>query len=261
MSFGPAPSQADVAALNLPEAVAPLGFSISPGRLCQVLAIATVCLTVLGSAVQVFKYSLGHDYLLGLRPLFDLSSDISVPSWYASVTLLLCALLLAIIFKAKRRDKDRFALHWGVISLIFLYLSIDEAARVHETIGATLRLKFTGSTHGLLHYTWVIYGAAFVVVVAAFYIEFLAHLPAKTRQLFILAGFIYVSGALGMDMVNGRYADFHGSQNLTYQAMTVVEEFLEMTGIIIFVYAIMSYMVSQVRAVTLCIEADASGKS
>jgi hypothetical protein len=254
-----APSRPYPAPLTLSEVVIPAEFSISPRTFCQILVIAVLCLTLAGSALQFFKYILGHDYVLGLLPLFDLGADISIPSWYASATLLLCSILLAIIFHVKRRDKDQFSLHWGVLSLIFLYLSVDEAARIHETIGDTLRLKFTGTTHGLVHFTWVIYGAAFVLVVGASYIKFLAHLPVKVRRLFIFAGFIYVGGALGMDMVNGRYADLYGSQNFTYEMMTVAEECLEMTGIVIFIYALMSYMVSQVRAVTVRIDEGNSG--
>jgi hypothetical protein len=76
-------------------------------------------------------------------------------------------------------------------------------------------------------------------------------------RLFILAGTIYVGGALGMEMVNARYADLYGFKNLTYQLMTAVEEFLEMSGIAIFIYALMSYVAtqsSQMKTVTVQIE-------
>lgn len=236
------------------EVVAPTKFSVSPEKCCQVLAIAVLCFTFAGSVIQFFKYVLAHDYLLGLFPLFNLNSEISIPAWYSSVTLLLCSLLLAVIFFAKRKNEDRFALHWAVLSLIFLYLSMDEGAHIHETIGTTLNLRLTGITHGFIHYTWVIYGIALVVIVASGYLKFLAHLPRKTSSLFILAGFIYVAGALGMEMVNGRYFELHGSQNFRYQMMTVAEEFLEMAGIVIFIYALLSYIGSQVRTVSIDIE-------
>jgi hypothetical protein len=234
--------------------VAPTEFSVTARKCCKVLVIAVLCLTLAGSAVQFFKYILGHDYLLGLYPLFNLNSDISIPAWFASVTLLLCSILLAVIFIAKRSIAESFALHWAVLSLIFLYLSIDEGARIHETIGTTLSLRFTGITHGFLHFTWVIYGTVFVLIVAAFSLKFLAHLPVETVRLFILAGLTYVGGALLMEMINARYAELHGGQNFTYQMMTVVEEFLEMSGIVIFIYALLLYIGSQVRTVYIHIE-------
>jgi hypothetical protein len=228
----------------------------TPRKFGQVLVIAVLSLALIGSAVQFSTYILGHSYLLGLVPLFDLGTDSSVPTWYASITLLICSLLLAIISMAKREDNDPFTLHWEALSFIFLYLSIDEVARIHEVIGDTL-WKFTGPTHGLLYFTWVIYGLAFILILIPAYINFLRHLPIKTMRLFILAGTIYVGGALGMEMVNARYADLYGFKNLTYQLMTAVEEFLEMSGIAIFIYALMSYVAtqsSQMKTVTVQIE-------
>jgi hypothetical protein len=162
----------------------------------------------------------------------------------------------------KWEDKDRFALHWGALSLIFLLLSVDEVARIHETIGDTLKLKFTGEIHGLLYYPWVIIGGAFVLIVAAAYIKFLRNLPTKTMSLFILCGVIYVGGALGMEMINAQYADLYGTGNLTHQMMTAVEEFLEMIAIALFIYALMSYIATQspqMRAVRIQIEEKGTG--
>jgi hypothetical protein len=229
-------------------------------KFAKVLVISLLALTIIGIAVQLSKYLLGHSYLLGLVPLFDLGTDSSVPTWYASITLLICSILLGIISMDKRKNKDRFTVHWAVLSFIFLYLSIDEVARIHEVIGDTLG-RFTGRTHGLFFFAWVIYGMAFVLVLVPPYVKFLWHLPRKTMTLFILAGTIYVGGALGMEMINARYADFHGFRNLTYQLMTALEEFLEMSGIAIFIYALMSYIAGQspqLKIVNIRIEEDDS---
>lgn len=210
--------------------------------------------TLAGSAVHLIKEYLGHDYLLGLSLLFNLNSELSIPAWYSSVMLLFCSLLLGIIFIAKRKNAQRFALHWAVLSLIFLYLSIDEAAVIHEIIGTTLTLKVTGATHGFIRHAWVLYGIPFVLIVTAAYLKFLLHLPRKTLRLFVLAGVTYVGGALITEMITARYADLHGSQNLAYQMMTVAEEFLEMIGVVIFIYALLSYIASQVRSVSINFE-------
>lgn len=234
--------------------VSPTEFSVDPRKCRLALAIAVTFFTLAGSGVQFSRHILGHDYLLGLFPLFNLNSEISIPTWYASMTLLLCSMLLALIFIAKRRNGEPFALHWAVLSLVFLYLSIDEGADIHATIGNTLSLRVTGITHGFLRYTWVLYGIAFVFIVLASSIRFLTRLPRETGRLFILAGLTYVGGALLMEMINGRYADLHGSQNLTYQMMSVAEESLEMSGVAIFIYALLSYIASHIRTVSLHVE-------
>jgi hypothetical protein len=215
------------------------------------LVVAALFLMLMGIIVQLCKYVLGHDYLFGLMPLFSLTTDISIPTWYSSFSLLLCAILIAIISVAKKRSKDGFAFHWQAMSLIFLFLSLDETARIHETIGETLKFYVTGKTHGLLRYTWVIFGMAFVAAFVGAYLKFLFHLPARVRWMFILAGAVYVGGALGMDMLNGRYHELHGDQNLTYQMMTVLEESMEMAGILIFIRTLILYLLENAGSVSL----------
>jgi len=232
---------------------------LTPGKTFKVLVVSVLVLTVLGTAVQLCKYILGHDFLFGLTPLFDLSTDSSIPTWYSSATLLISAILLAIISIGKKEEKDQLAVYWGVLAVIFLYLSIDEVGRIHENIGQMIKVKFTGEAHGFVHYPWVIYGAALVLVVAVGYINFLRRIPFKTMLLMVISGAVYVGGALGMEMINARYDDLHGSQNLTYQMMTVFEEFLEMSGIAIFIYTLMSYIATQsshLRAATIQIEKE-----
>lgn len=226
---------------------------ISLKKVSQVLVLVVLCLTLANIIGQFTKYILGHGYLLGFVQLFDLGTDSFIPTWYASTTLLLCSILLAMITYVKRREADRFALHWGILSLIFLFLSIDEVALIHETIGDTIKRKLSANLYGFFYYTWVIPGAAFILIFAAAYLKFLIYLPAKTRQLFIFAGLIYIGGALGLEMVNARHDELYGNNNLTYKLMTTAEEFFEMIGIVIFIHALMSYMVSQVEKVVISI--------
>jgi len=83
------------------------------------------------------------------------------------------------------------------------------------------------------------------------YLPFLAHLPTKTRWLFITAGALYAGGALGMEMVAGFYRSLYWEKDALYVMQTIVEEFLEMTGIVVFVYALMSYISLYVKDVRI----------
>jgi hypothetical protein len=56
-----------------------------------------------------------------------------------------------------------------------------------------------------------------------------------------VAGSLYVVGALGMEMLGGKVADLHDSSTLTYAAIVTTEEFFEMLGSAIFLYALMVY--------------------
>jgi hypothetical protein len=57
-----------------------------------------------------------------------------------------------------------------------------------------------------------------------------------------LAAVLYIGGAVGFELVGGYYAELHGEKNLTFNLIATVEETLEMTGIVLFNYALLRYM-------------------
>lgn len=95
---------------------------------------------------------------------------------------------------------------------------------------------------------------ALVLIFVLAYLRFLAALPARTRNLFLLAGAIYVAGALGVEMIGGRHAFVFGRYNFAYTMIATLEEFLEMLGILLFVQALLSYMQVHVKEVQFRID-------
>ena len=223
--------------------------AISPRRVTRVLTLVVLCLTFASIAAQFSLYYLGYDDPFEFVSLFDVDSESNIPTWYASSTLLLCSILLASIAYAKKIDSDRYFLHWGGLSIIFLFLSMDEAASIHELAIEPLRSALNAG--GFLYYTWVVPGAAFVLIFVLVYLRFLADLPVKTRRLFLVAGIVYVGGALGVELVGGRYADLYGEENFMYALIVTVEEFLEMAGVVVFIFALLSYMSSHLKDVQI----------
>lgn len=73
------------------------------------------------------------------------------------------------------------------------------------------------------------------------FLGFLSHLPRDTRRRFVLAGSLYVSGALVMELPLGYWTDIAGSHNLTYALIDWVEESLEIAGLSIFAYSLVRY--------------------
>ena len=186
---------------------------------------------------------------MGLYALLHVGTDVSIPTWYSSFALLLCAFLLLIIGKAKNSVRALYSRHWTALGWIFLALSVDEVAGIHETIGRNVRSVVTLS--GVLNYHWVVVGIPFVLVLAVAYLRFLFHLPVKTRNLFVISAVLFVAGALGMEMYNARYDYLHGFDNLHYWTMTGFEEFLEKLGVVVFIYTLLDYMEAHVPLVEL----------
>jgi hypothetical protein len=100
----------------------------------------------------------------------------------------------------------------------------------------------TFHTSGLLYDAWVIpYGIA-MVIAGIIFIPFLIRLPRKTMILLVIAGAIYVSGAVGVEMIQGDYEEIHGTQNIIYSVSVVIEESMEMFGIALFIFALLKYI-------------------
>ena len=215
---------------------------VSPKRTRLVLTLVAVGLTLASISGQFSKHLLGHGHLFGLVRLFNLDDEGNIPTWYASSLLLLCSILLVTIACTKKREGDRYLLHWKALALIFLMLSLDETAQIHESPNRALRVALNSG--GVLYNPWVIFGSAFVLLLVVAYWRFLSDLPSPTRRLFLTAGFLYVGGALGVEIVSGWYMALYGRENMTYAMIATVEELLEMLGTVTFIYALMSYMSS-----------------
>ncbi len=140
----------------------------APLLLVRPAAIARVLFTWIGTLValslvgQYAKYVLGHDTLKGFVPLFYVDLESSVPTWYSSVALLLAAGLCALIARHHTVARRAYRRHWTALAALFVLLSLDEIAMLHEYPIDPLRDAL--GTTGPLYYAWVIPGVAAVAL-------------------------------------------------------------------------------------------------
>lgn len=163
----------------------------------------------------------------------------------STINLLLSAALLALIAGASRADQDGRARQWRILAWIFLGLSIDEVAMIHELIGehAVPMLIDTGRlTSSFFHYHWVVAGIAAVLIVGISFLPLLFSLPIRTRLLFILAAGLFVGGGLGVEMISAHFDSGPEKRVTAYAISTAIEELLEMVGIAVFNYALADYL-------------------
>jgi hypothetical protein len=228
--------------------------SIAPRTPIRVLFACMALLIVLGLAGQISRFYLGHDFLYGLLPKFDFDTENTVPAWFSTICLFLCALTLSAIAHAERARKGMGA-YWFWLAALFVVLSLDEAASFHELLYPLLRKRFHPT--GFFYYGWVIPGAIFAIAVFIACCRFLRRLPAPSCRRFVVAGAIFCSGSLGMEMVGGRYYSLHGV-DFTYAWMSILEESLEMTGEILLLRALLAYLAAHVKSVTISLQPDSS---
>ncbi len=86
------------------------------------------------------------------------------------------------------------------------------------------------------------------------YLKFLIGLPKRIMVLFVVSGLIFVSGAIGFELLGGRHAELYGTSDLVYTIYYTCEELLEMLGIATFIYTLLSYITSQFTFLTLTIK-------
>jgi hypothetical protein len=241
-------------------------------KIVWAMIIAVLIITLVSFAARVAMYMWGVEgYLQPLR-IFDVGEERSIPTWFESIQFLLCSMLLAVIAVAKKRRSDRYSLHWGVLSVILLLLSLDEVASIHEAIGQqseNLLHSVTGLTPGgAIKFFWVVPGAILALIVLLAYLRFLADLPRSTRRSFLFAGALFVLGALGLEMLSAQVSSSsEGIANLFGSAIpkimiglqTCVEEMFEMLGLTAFVYALLAYISSYAEDISVRVRIDKTG--
>lgn len=199
----------------------------------RLLVAMTATVIGLGVFQEVYTRHFGEETLLRGMPQIALDGEMNVGAWYTSSLMVASALVLFLTGRAVRDvSGGRGALPWYCLAVIFVGLSIDEAASFHEILGTPLRNAL--GTGGLLYYAWVIPGAIFALTVAIAYIPFLLALPRRIAAGFVVAGAIFVGGAIGLELFEGYLADNGAVDSAAYMALVIVEEGMEMTGIALF---------------------------
>jgi uncharacterized BrkB/YihY/UPF0761 family membrane protein len=131
-------------------------------------------------------------------------------------------------------------LHWLGLSFVFVFLALDEMIQIHEQFTAPIRNLF--NLTGVLYYAWFIPYVFVLIILAIAYFKFMMRLPKHILKLFILAGFLFVFGAVIIEAMSGLYYEKYGVYSHTYYLMVTFEELLEMSGSVIFLYALLHYI-------------------
>ena len=205
---------------------------LAPHKLRRWLLATAGVLTALGVGAEVVFYTQDARTLEPLVEFLSLSYERNLPTWYASGLLLACAFLLSGIARAATLARAPGRHHWWALAGAFTYISLDESVGLHEHLGGLLSLG------GVLFFTWVVPAAVIVVLVGLAFLPFLARLPSRRRWQFILAGVVYVGGALAMELPLGWWTEQHGNDNLVYALIDHVEEALELVGASLFLAAL-----------------------
>ena len=184
-----------------------------------------------------------------LVKFFYVELELNAPAFFSMLLLLFASLLLAVITVFKKKHAAPFVLEWSILSFGFLYMAFDEIVAIHERLIEPMRSILGETNLGIFYFAWVVPAIALILILAVFFLRFLLNLPMKTRLLFLIAAALYLGGAVGLELIEGKYAETYGKENLIYIVLTTLEESLEMIGTIVFIWGLLGYIADTYRRV------------
>lgn len=213
----------------------------SPKKVAWVLVGAILVLATLSVTGHGLQYVYGTDRYVEFVRLFNISGEGNVAAWFSSALLLLCGVLaFAIATFQGWFGKRRYLRHWQALSLVFLYISLDETAQIHEA--AFRRLPELFGAEDLLDFAWVLFALLLFLAFALAYARFVLDLPAEIRRYVILAAALYLTGALGLELVSAYVIRFWPDEIIVRGALATGEDLFEMLGVVSLLYAWMAYL-------------------
>ncbi|HNB52656.1 MAG TPA: hypothetical protein PK530_11965 [Anaerolineales bacterium] len=213
---------------------------ITPAKVAILLAGIALFLILTSSMLDVIEALTWEQKFWGFRVKFDLDQEANVPTYFSTLNLFLAAGLFTLIGLLKPKTKGSFSTHWLGLGLIFFFLSIDETSVLHEKFILIFKTLF--HPQGIFFFGWVILAIPFVALTALAYLRFFLHLPNKYKIMIFVSILIYLSGAVGMEMVGGWYAEHYGEARDFYNVLTTLEETLEPIGMISLIYTLLLYV-------------------
>ena len=194
-------------------------------------SLALQAIVLVGDIVLNYLDVFDH---ISIRRIFNIAREESFPTWFASSQALAVSLTAAGLWRMTRRRG------WAWVSAFFLYVSIDDAAEVHERVSTALSDTFP--TLPLLSdypsFSWHLLIAPILAAGLLAVAAFLWRVdPSGRTKALVIAGLAAFAVSQGIDVLEGVDGLFEGwASDLGVADYTVghgfrtVEEMLEMLG-------------------------------
>lgn len=180
----------------------------------------------------------------------NLVGEFNIPATYNALLLLLVSLVLWWIGRLSAGQTYPPARVWTVLSGLAFYLTLDEYFTLHERLIGPLRRLL--HLNGYLYYAWVVPYGLLALLLAISLGRFLLRLPSRTRNGMVLAGIVYVTGALGLEMLEAKIASLGDSAvmvvghlqsaQLAMTELIALEEFMEMSALVLLIATLLHYV-------------------
>jgi hypothetical protein len=226
---------------------------LSPRKICLLLVYCMLGLLVAHISAIVIHDS--FDKHITLRKMllqhFSFDREGNFPTFFSALLLLISSLICFYIsFSDKSEKLAKKSRYWYSLGFIFLFLCLDEAVQIHEQLMIVMDYLIPNRA-SIFSSAWTIPYFVIFSVVGLYFLRFLFSLPVPVRNLLLLSGAIFVSGAMGVEFLEGYVNLKYGSFHFFTHAVYTLQELMEMSGIILFIYTLLTYVSRHKKKVVL----------
>jgi len=210
---------------------------LQPIYIIRFLSIVSILLIILNSIMLVIYFYIDNPDTFDFIQMVDLDQEANLPTLFSSILFMISALLFYLLSKKSQIEHQNQGIYWIGLSIVFIFLGFDESATIHETIGDWTE-QFVG-TVGYLHYPWVISYSILIGILGLLYFQFFIKMEHKIFWSFMQAALIFLSGAIGFELLGAKEASLHSSETMLYCYYYTIEESLEMFGVIYLIHILL----------------------
>ena len=223
-------------------------YQINATGVIRALLLVFFLLLIAHAAMLFSTHFLGHGRLYGIVKLFNFNAEQNIPTLFSVMLLLFNSLLFHLNYRNNILAGNNGG--WRILSVAFIFLAIDEFSSIHEMLTDPSRALFHAS--GFLYFAWVIPYAILLGLLAITMAPLMFKLPRPFLFRYVLAGGLYVGGAVGFELLGGRYVESNG-HDFAYSLLTTAEESLEMLGLILCIHTSITLLQTKWERLTFSI--------
>lgn len=171
----------------------------------------------------------------GLVTLLHFDREQNIPTLFA-VLLLLASSVMALACSENAAETRVLRRGWVIVAVILALMALDEFVSIHERLDSAIRY-YLGS-ESLPYVVWPIPYLIGIGLLGLRLAPWFFALKPRLALSLIIAGFIFIAGAAGVELVAGDYIEHidpnrEGISSWRRDLFATLEESLEFTGIIL----------------------------
>jgi hypothetical protein len=213
---------------------------LSRARIGHLVLLGVLVVFTLGLVREAYVLAFGLDTPLRDLRQISLNAEQNLASWYTSLLMAAGALLAWLAACCAATESARARRFWRLATVLLLLCAVDETVSFHEVL--TLFLPGVAAASPFLHFAWVVAILPLLAVLGLWCLWLMWPLPASVRSGLLAAAFVFLTGAVALEVLDGAILERVGEESLAYRTGYVLEDTLEMLGVAIFINVVLRHI-------------------